>query len=389
LLVAPVVVAELTPTSSLTVAEAILAYYRHAMAYYADQPKSLAMIRYAIEAIHDTFGPGGARLSEIPAAEFRGRALKEVRDYLTNVRMSRRDPGQRLARKYVNKLVKAIQMAWTWLVGEELVPADSLASLRSVTAMREGKGGREVPRVSPAPAWAVDATLPYLSPTVRTMVQVQRWCGARPGEICAMRRGDISTSPTEPVRLPKTTMDVAAIDSDGVLVWLYVPGRHKTQWRGRPRVVAIGPLAQEMLRPYLDRATDAHLFTPALAVGEQMLSKRAARRSKVQPSQVERSRRRAKRRRQRPPGDHYTTASYGRAIAYAIRRANRDRARAGLPPIPQWRPNQLRHFAATEASERFDESTAAAMLGHSGLDMIATYVKQAVRKAAGAAAAMG
>jgi integrase len=50
--------------------------------------------------------------------------------------------------------------------------------------------------------------------------------------------------------------------------------------------------------------------------------------------------------------------------------------------VPDWRPNQLRHRAATMASESMDRSHAAAFLGHAGLDTIGVYVEQEMVKAA-------
>jgi len=92
-------------------------------------------------------------------------------------------------------------------------------------------------------------------------------------------------------------------------------------------------------------------------------------------------------RRAHQPGERYTTDSYGRAVGYAIERANRKRG-AEDPPLPlvaRWRPNQLRHLAASEAAEHFDRSHASAMLGN-GMDVIDVYVEQELRKAARAAA---
>jgi integrase len=76
----------------------------------------------------------------------------------------------------------------------------------------------------------VEATLPYLLPPVQAMVRLQLHTGMRPGEACALRACDLDTAGT---------------------VWVYRPARHKTAWRGKARVVAVGPRAQEVLRPFL------------------------------------------------------------------------------------------------------------------------------------------
>jgi integrase len=61
------------------------------------------------------------------------------------------------------------------------------------------------------------------------MVQVQLLTGMRPGEVCRL-------CPAE-------------IDKSGP-VWIYRPRRHKGDWRGKERAIAIGPKAQEILNEY-------------------------------------------------------------------------------------------------------------------------------------------
>jgi hypothetical protein len=46
---------------------------------------------------------------------------------------------------------------------------------------------RETDAVKPVPDHVVDATVPYLSPTVRAMVDLQPLTGMRPGELCMLR----------------------------------------------------------------------------------------------------------------------------------------------------------------------------------------------------------
>src|SRR5262249_8649884 len=82
---------------------------------------------------------------------------------------------------------------------------------------------------------------PQLTPPVRAMVQLQRLTGMRPGEVIRMTTG--------------------AIDRAGEL-WVYRPGRHKTDYLGRGRSIYLGPKAQEILRPLLKADPDAPLFSP-------------------------------------------------------------------------------------------------------------------------------
>ena len=93
----------------------------------------------------------------------------------------------------------------------------------------------------------VNATLPYLTPTVRAMVELQRATGMRPGEV--------------------RYMTPAEIDRSGP-VWVYRPRSHKTAYRGRVRFVWLGPRGQAILAPLLDVGPDSDnpLFSPVRRV---------------------------------------------------------------------------------------------------------------------------
>lgn len=374
-----------------TVAEVLVAFHAHAAT--KKDAKYLMRLDYAMLAVADAvLQETGEPVGSIPAARFRGRALLAVRDQLVRRHthpIARGDgrPAKPLSRKYINGLISTIRAAFTWAAAMDLIPGDNIHNLRAVKVLGDGEGGRETVHVMPVDDATVEATLPFCSRQVAAMIVVQRNSGCRPQDVCRMKRGHISTTADERLHVPgtKPTFRVCAMtvpDTAGrpVSVWLYVPPKHKTTHKGKPLVKVLGPPAQEALRPFLDRGPDEYLFSPREAEAERDAAMRAARKSKVQPSQKCRK----KRRPLRVPGECYDTASYRRAISYAVRRANRARRKAdpNAEQIEDWAPNQLRHAAATEATEAFDQSHAAALLGHAGMDMIATYVKQAIRKAA-------
>ena len=58
--------------------------------------------------------------------------------------------------------------------------------------------------------------------------------------------------------------------SDGI--WIYRPASHKTKYKGKVRLIVLGPQAQKVLRPYLNRDPDAFCFSPE----EAMAQRRAA-----------------------------------------------------------------------------------------------------------------
>jgi integrase len=377
---------------AITVAEALLEYERRVLARVEDKRQTFRQ-RAAIDAVLAVCG-------SLPAAQFKSLALLRVRDHLLTLKVRRTKkargpkkgprgkilapapppppPAAPLSRAYVNELIGALKCVWQWLVSREVVPAETLEYMRSVKSLTEGEGGRETDRVTPPEPGAVEATLPHLSRIVRAMVLVQALTGARPGEVCRMRRCDISTDPAERLPLPKTKLNVAAFRPEmddgkpGPLVWLYVPPTHKTARKGKPRAVLIGPKAQEVLRPFFDgRPADAFLFSPREATDEfRTRHKRSCRCG-------------------REPGPNYTTQSYGRHVVMTVARLNKRRAEAGEGLIAAWAPNQLRHQNATDTSEEFDRETAAARLGHADLDVINIYAEQSIKKAAKAAALMG
>ncbi len=317
----------LPPPSSMTVADAVEAFRRHAKVRYT-RPSEQHRYATAITAVAELYG-------NQPASTFRAKALRDVRTWMLSA-------GKRpRSRNYVNKLVRAIQTAWRWLAAEELVPAECATSVCMVRALAMGEGGKERPPVLPPDHGAVAKALPYLPAMVQSMVQIQLLTGARPGEICRMRWEEVSRDPAMAIPLPGTGRTVAALRCGETMVWMYAPGSHKTLKRGKSRVVAMGPQAMAILLPWL--RDHGPVFLTRL-------------------------------------GTTYRADSYSRAVARACLKAN----------IAPWHPNQLRHAAATEIAEQFDSHHSAAALGHApGSNATTVYVEQSLQKAAAVAAKIG
>jgi integrase len=215
------------------------------------------------------------------------------------------------------------------------------------------------------PAATVDATLPFLLAPVRAMVELQRLTGMRPGEACIMRGCDM--------------------DATGA-VWLYKPSAHKTQHRGKERVVALGPKAQEIVKPFLKLDLAAYLFSPAEGLAEKRAKMRSLRKTRVQPSQVRRGKRSPRRR----PRDHYDASSYAHAVRSGVEAFNRaqacdpckklkpeDRCEAcKAAALRPWHPHQLRHQHATEVRRRFGLEAAQVALGHSQAQITEVYAER-------------
>jgi integrase len=169
----------------------------------------------------------------------------------------------------------------------------------------------------------------------------------RSGELCQIRPCDLDT---------------------GGETWVFRPAHHKTAHLGQPRMVRIGPRARHYLEPLLPPDLTAYVFSPRRARAERYAAKRARRKSKVQPSQICRAKKRPK----RAPGARYTTGSYYSAVLYGIEQA---RKAGALAEDTRWHPHQLRHNHATAVRRQFGLDAARAVLGQRSLAIADTYAE--------------
>jgi hypothetical protein len=108
--------------------------------------------------------------------EFSPKKLKAVRNQMVKVGT--------LCRGMVNDYTRRVIRIFSWGVEEELVKSDIVNALREVKALRKGEQGTfDTPPREEVSDDVVAATLPFMSPTVRAMVQIQRMTGMRPSEI--------------------------------------------------------------------------------------------------------------------------------------------------------------------------------------------------------------
>jgi integrase len=318
----------------LTVNELLLAFWEFARGHYrrpdGTATNELNNYRQALRPVRTLYG-------HTPAAEFGPLALKTVRRRMV-------DAG--LCRRVVNALVGRVRRAWKWAASEELVPVAVYQSLATVGGLQHGRSGvRDPEPVGPVDAALVEATLPHLGRHVRGLVEFQRLTGCRPQDATNLR-GD-------------------RIDRSGP-VWVFRPDAHKTRWRGKVREVFIGPKAQELIAPWLLAAGGGYLFSPRRQVEDHHAARGAARKTPTYPSH---RRRVVGGRKSSPkvrPGEKYTTASYGRAVARACLGAG----------VPHWHPNQLRHAYATEVRRRFGLEAAQVLLGHARADVTQVYAER-------------
>jgi len=243
-----------------------------------------------------------------------------------------------VSRQYCNALMGYMRAMLKWGVIRKLVPHQVYWDAKLIPALKKGKtrAPEKLPRQD-VPDEIINRTLPHLLPTLNGMVQVQRQASMRPSEVCRMKVGEIDTN-------FKT--------DEGIVIWMYTPGVHKSTWREKNRkgeyvrIVPLGKTEQNIIAPRLVGKSDSdYVFSPKDTVKERFERAAAKRKTKVPPSQIQRQEQRAKNP-QRKDRDSYDRNSYNRAIQRAITAANK-RLSEG-EQIPHWTPYQLRHAAITD-----------------------------------------
>jgi integrase len=349
--------------------ELVNAYNDFADGYYrkAGKPTGEATnVKYAMRPLKRLYGHTLAR-------DFGPLALEALREEII---------ASGICRNEVNRRVRIIVRCFKWAVSKQLVPPSVHHGLQAVPGLRRGRSeARETDPVKPVPDAFVDAIRPFISAQVWAMIEIQRYTAMRPGEVIMMRTCDIDTSGR---------------------IWIYTPQEHKTEYCGRRREVYLGPGAQSVLRPWLRTELQAYVFQPREAVAEWRAKQRKQRKSKVQPSQISRAKRGRK---EKVPGEKYTTDSYREAIIKGCARAFPHPELSKIPrkeltpeqraelkrwvPAEAWHPNQLRHNAATRLRKEFGLDVAQIILGHSTAVVTEIYAEADREKALEVVARIG
>lgn len=143
-------------------------------------------------------------------------------------------------------------------------------------------------------------------------------------------------------------------------------------------IIPLGPRAQAILRPFLNRPLESPLFSPREAEQwryEQQRNKVRERKTPRYPSEVRRVEKKkalARRRtRKRRPRESYDRDSYRRAVEYGIAKANK----AGVQ-IPHWYPLQIRHSTGTAVRKQHGLEAAQVVLGHARADVTQIYAEK-------------
>jgi integrase len=328
---------------TLTIVELLAAYLGHARTYYVKNGQPTSEMSWIL----DSMRPLRRLYGRTPAAEFGPLALKAVREEMIATGKTPRRPDG-LSRGVINRRIARIKRMFRWATENELLPSSAYHGLASVAGLPKGRcEAKDPPPIGPVPEAHVDAIREHVARQVWAMIQLQRFTGMRPGEVVAMRGCDL--------------------DTEGAL-WMYVPPSHKTEHHGAKRRIELGPRAQAALAPFLRPNVAEHLFRPIDAEVERHDEMRRRRKTRVQPSQQDRRKRRPK----RTPQECYTVASYRRAIERGCARAE----------VPAWHPHQLRHTFATIVRREFGLDAARAVLGHRSPIVTEVYAELDQMKAA-------
>ncbi len=341
--------------ANITMNEMLAAFLRHAQTYYrdpaGDPTAELECMKLAMHRLRKLY-------AGTLAADFGPLALMAVQQSMI-------DDG--CSRGYINRHTSRIKLIFKWAASRELIPTSVSTALANVEGLQAGRSdAREADPVRPVPDAHVEAIRPHVTRQVWGLVQLQRYTGARPGELVRMRPCDLDTTGR---------------------IWTYTPPTHKTAYRGHKRTIYLGPRAQQVVGPFLaGRPTDAFLFSPAEAEAERRTAQHERRTTPLSCGNRPGSNR--KRSPKRRPHDQYDVASYRRAITRACDQASPPPEQLGKRPDEtvaewkarltaeqkkqldawrkehRWHPHQLRHSAATKLRKEFGIEAARIILGH-------------------------
>ncbi|HET6163707.1 MAG TPA: hypothetical protein VFG37_08570, partial [Planctomycetota bacterium] len=144
-----------------TVNEVLAGFIEHAQRHYRKNGEPTGEAQnyvYALAYVRRLYG-------HVRATEFRGLALKSVRDQMIAA-------GD--CRNRINRQVSRIKHVFKWAVANELIPADSFQALAAVEGLDRGRTtARESAPVRPVDEQYARGVYRIVSPQVRAMIELQ------------------------------------------------------------------------------------------------------------------------------------------------------------------------------------------------------------------------
>lgn len=307
----------------ITVREVVAAWWKHAEASISDRGKEKPNFARSLAPLVRLYGPtaaadfGANQLEVVQLATASGSwmTLEEV------ARAGKRGDKVGCSRKTTNRRVVRIRTVWRWAERKELVPKGSWGNLCALPGIPPNSPlARESPDVKPASAAELARVMRCAHRTIRDALRVQWYAGLRPEEVYTMRAEEIDC---------------------GGEVWVYRPAKHKNDWRGHLRQVALGPKARNVIRRRIEGElanAEGYLFPP-------------------QRRRVE---------------AHYNDETFSRAVARAAERAG----------LKGWHSYQARHAAKERVTREMGLDYARSMLGQKSLSATDGYAAAVDLKAA-------
>ncbi|MFC1783606.1 tyrosine-type recombinase/integrase [Planctomycetota bacterium] len=338
-----------------TIAGLIQAYMEHARSYYRKSNEA-NNIEYGLRLLSELY-------SDIQVEDFTPLLLEKIQQKMIN---------QKLKRNTVNKRIGMIKRMFNWAMSRGRAPSSVAYAVSQFPSLKQGRSEAvETEAVKPVPIDFVYQVLPYASPTIAAMMEIQLLTGMRSSELCNLRPIDIDPSKD---------------------VWLYSPTdpetgepEHKTAHLGIEKSIAIGPKAQKVLNPYMNRKVDSYCFSP-----EEVVQKMREERYQKRKTPLHYGRAAGDNKKDKPqiiPGEKYTKDTYRRAFQRAIKRAEESGEK-----VVWFTPHQLRHTAATLIRKEFGANGleyASAALGHRDINTTQLYAELQRSKAIEAARKLG
>ena len=334
---------QLEETANITVGQLTLIYCKRCEKHYVKDGKmtsEMHNVRMALRPLNRLF-------RDTQADSFTPMMLSAVRKTMLEQGTYVRDT--------INRNVRQIVRMFKWAVSQGLVRVSTWQALCTLQALQKGRcDARESEPVQPVPLDRVEAVKPFIAPHFWAAIQFQLATACRPGEALRLRLGDIDRSGP---------------------VWIYRPGSHKTQHRGKGRIILIGPRGQDIIMEHAGTTDpDAFVFTSNTGPGKTCKPFRrdtyttAIRRSCEKAFGMPQELRTLKR----------TAPAELRAEASAWRKEW------------CWHPHQLRHAAATairKAAGTIEVSKT--ILGHSEIRTAEIYTEKCLIEAAEVIAKIG
>lgn len=286
--------------------------------------------------------------------EYDGDRQREFRGWLVAQRIGER---QRWNVSSCNKFLGAVRRLLKFAESKGLADLKYVSQVRAVQGVR--RGDTRAPRLVTACSEAdLQLAIPKLRGPLAAMVQLQWLLGMRSGEICRLRPLDVHLAG------PVDFQDGSRWDRPGF--WLIVYHEHKTDASGDPARWQVGPQAQAVLAPFLDRPPVSFCFSPRETVEALRVAQRATRKGQGSRKRVV----------GRTFAECYDSGTYRQALRRAC-------IAAGVPPI---NPHRIRHAFAQRTTAAHGLDAARSALNHKGPMTTARYAQKDLDLAAVVAA---